>query len=206
MIGGAWRARTMRHLPALVLLIAAGAQIAAQPRGPAAIVFPTSGSPAAHAEFLIGVAALHNFEYEDANAAFIKAQQIDPGFAMAYWGEAMTYHQTLWQNEDVAAARRILLRLAPDAAARAARAGTERERGFLAAVEALFGDRRRHRAACRVRARDGGELRAVPGRSGSRHLLCAGAARHDGARTGGCGGCARGTQRGAGRQRDPDRA
>ena len=139
MIGGAGRARTMRRLPALVLLVAAGAQIAAQPRGPAAIVFPTSGSPAAHAEFLIGVAALHNFEYEDANAAFIKAQQIDPGFAMAYWGEAMTYHQTLWHNEDVAAARRILLRLAPDAVARAARAGTERERGFLAAVEALFG-------------------------------------------------------------------
>jgi len=139
MIGWAGHARTMRRLPALVLLIAAGAQIGAQPRGPAAIVFPTSGSPAAHAEFLVGVAALHNFEYEDANAAFIKAQQIDPGFAMAYWGEAMTYHQTLWHNEDVAAARRILLRLAPDAVARAARAGTARERGFMAAVEALFG-------------------------------------------------------------------
>lgn len=130
--------RAIRRWPALVLLIAAGTQIAAQPRD-AAIVFPTSGSPAAHAEFLIGVASLHNFEYEDANAAFIKAQQIDPGFAMAYWGEAMTYHQTLWGNEDVAAGRRILLRLAPDAVARAAKAGTERERGFMSAVEALFG-------------------------------------------------------------------
>jgi tetratricopeptide (TPR) repeat protein len=138
MIGGAARARTIRRLLALALLIAAGAQIVAQRRGPS-VVFPTSGSPAAHAEFLIGVAALHNFEYEDANAAFIKAQQIDPGFAMAYWGEAMTYHQTLWQNEDAAAARRILLRLAPDAAARAAKAGTDRERGFLAAIDALFG-------------------------------------------------------------------
>ena len=147
MIGGAWRTR--RRLPALVLLIAAGVQIAAQPRGPATIVFPTSGSPAAHAEFLNGVTALHNFEYEDANAAFIKAQQIDPGFAMAYWGEAMTYHQTLWHNEDANAARRILLRLAPDRAARAAKAGTERERGFLAAVEALFatGDLTARRAA-----------------------------------------------------------
>ena len=140
MSGGAVRARTIRRLLALALalLIGAGAQIAAQRRGPA-VVFPTSGSPAAHAEFLIGVAALHNFEYEDANAAFIKAQQIEPGFAMAYWGEAMTYHQTLWHNEDAAAARRILLRLAPDAAARAAKAGTQRERGFLGAVEALFG-------------------------------------------------------------------
>jgi tetratricopeptide (TPR) repeat protein len=140
MIDTAARARNRRGVPALVLLIAAGAQIAAQPQRPAAIVFPTSGSPAAHAEFLIGVAALHNFEYEDANSAFIKAQQIDPGFAMAYWGEAMTYHQTLWLNEDVGTARRILSRLAPDAGARAAKAGTERERGFLAAAEALFGD------------------------------------------------------------------
>jgi tetratricopeptide (TPR) repeat protein len=129
MIGGAGRAVTIRRLPALVLLNAAGAQIAAQPRGPAAIVFPTSGSPAAHAEFLAGVAALHNFEYEDANAAFLKAQQINPGFAMAYWGEAMTYHQTLWHNEDVAVARRILLRLAPDAVARAARAAGVRPAG-----------------------------------------------------------------------------
>jgi len=137
---GAERARTIRRVAALVLLIAAGAPLAAQRRGPAPIVFPTSGSPAAHAEFLAGVAALHNFEYEDANAAFIKAQQIDPGFAMAYWGEAMTYHQTLWGNEDVAAGRRILLRLAPDAGTRSAKAGSERERGFMSAVEALFGN------------------------------------------------------------------
>jgi hypothetical protein len=116
MIGEARRgARTIRRLPALVLLIAAGAQIAAQPRSPAAIVFATSGTPAAHAEFLTGVAALHNFEYEDANAAFIKAQQIDPGFAMAYWGEAMTYHQTLW------AQRRRRRRAAHPVASRAGR-------------------------------------------------------------------------------------
>jgi tetratricopeptide (TPR) repeat protein len=95
--------------------------------------------PTAQTEFLAGVTALHNFEYEEANAAFVKAQQIDPNFAMAYWGEAMTYHQTLWHNEDVAMGRRILQRLAPDAAARAARAGTDRERGFLAAADALFG-------------------------------------------------------------------
>ena len=136
---GIGRASATRRLLVVVLLLPAGAQLAAQSRGPAAISFPTSGTPPAHAEFVIGVAALHNFEYEDANAAFIKAQQLDPGFAMAYWGEAMTYHQTLWNNEDVAAARRILVRLAPDAAARAAKAGTARERGFLAAIDALFG-------------------------------------------------------------------
>jgi tetratricopeptide (TPR) repeat protein len=112
---------------------------AAQRSGLGAVTFPTSGSPQAQAEFVRGVAALHNFEYEEANEAFLKAQQIEPGFAMAYWGEAMTYHQTLWRNEDVAAGRRILARLGPTPAARAARAPTERERAFLAAVDVLFG-------------------------------------------------------------------
>src|SRR5437762_8434666 len=58
-----------------------------------------------------GVAALHLFEYEDANDAFRQAQAIDPGFAMAYWGEAMTYNQTLWRKEDIAAGRSALGRL-----------------------------------------------------------------------------------------------
>jgi tetratricopeptide (TPR) repeat protein len=121
------------------LLLTLVAHLAAQPRGLGPIAFPTSGSPPAQAEFLRGVAALHNFEYEEANAAFVSARQIDPSFAMACWGEAMTYHQTLWQNEDVAAGQRALAALGPTPAARAAKAGTDRERGFLGAVEALFG-------------------------------------------------------------------
>lgn len=105
----------------------------------AALVAHQAAPHTAESEFRAGVTALHHFEYEEANAAFLRAQQINRDFAMAYWGEAMTYHQTLWQNEDVAAGRRALMRLAPTAAARAARAATERERGFFAAVEALFG-------------------------------------------------------------------
>ena len=37
-------------------------------------------------EFLRGVAALHSFEYEEANEAFLNVQKTEPGFAMAYWG------------------------------------------------------------------------------------------------------------------------
>ncbi len=59
---------------------------------------------------------------------------------MAYWGEAMTYNQTLWRNEDVAAGRQALARLGATPAARRARATSAREQGFLAAVEALFAD------------------------------------------------------------------
>ena len=87
-----------------------------------------------------GITALHTFEYEDANDAFRRAQQLDPGIAIAYWGEAMTYHQTLWQKEDVNEARRALARLAPSPAARAAKARTAVEKGLLGAVEILFGD------------------------------------------------------------------
>lgn len=101
--------------------------------------FPNSGAPAAQAPFLRGVTALHNFQYEDAVDAFREAQALDHDFAMAYWGEAMAYNQTLWLNQDASMARQILLRLAPTAEGRAAKAGSAREKGFLAALELLFG-------------------------------------------------------------------
>jgi tetratricopeptide (TPR) repeat protein len=104
-----------------------------------AIRFPTSGAPEARGHFLRGVEALHNFAYEDAVLEFQRAQRIDPAFAMAYWGEAMAFNQTLWLNQDAEAARRILERLGPTPEARAARAGSDKERALLAAVELLFG-------------------------------------------------------------------
>ncbi|MFO0982305.1 MAG: tetratricopeptide repeat protein [Planctomycetota bacterium] len=104
------------------------------------IDFPTSGAPAAQAAFVRGVLLLHSFEYDDAAEAFREAQQLDPDFAMAYWGEAMTYCHPIWATEDVAAAKAALGRLAPTAVGRTAKAPTEREKGFLAAVEALYAD------------------------------------------------------------------
>src|SRR5262249_30190819 len=101
--------------------------------------FPASGSPAAQPAFQRGVTALHNFQYEEALEAFREAQRLDPGFAMAYSGEAMACNQTLWLNQDADAARDVLLRLGPTAPARAAKAPTEREKGYLQAVEVLFG-------------------------------------------------------------------
>jgi tetratricopeptide (TPR) repeat protein len=103
------------------------------------IRFPNSGSGPAQPSFLRGVTALHNFQYEDAVEAFRDAQRTDRDFAMAYWGEAMAYNQTLWLNQDVAKAREILGRLATTPEARAAKAGTDREKGYLRAVELLFG-------------------------------------------------------------------
>ena len=83
---------------------------------------------------------LHSFEYDDAIAAFREAERIDPNFALAYWGEALSYNQPLWYHEEVGKARAALARLAPSPAARQAKAPTAREKGYLDAVERLFGE------------------------------------------------------------------
>ena len=112
---------------------------ASGPFGLGEIHFPNSGATAAQKDFLHGVLLLYSFEYGTARRAFRAAERIDPDFAMAYWGEAMTYDEPIWYEEDVAGARAALARLAPTAAQRAAKAGTARERMYLAAVEQLYG-------------------------------------------------------------------
>jgi len=59
------------------------------------IDFPTSATGEAQEQFVIGVLALHSFWYEEARDHFIAAQRADPGFGLAYWGEAMTYDNAL---------------------------------------------------------------------------------------------------------------
>lgn len=103
------------------------------------IDFPNSGAAAAQAPFIRGVLLLHSFEYGPAAAAFQEAERRDPGFAMAYWGEALTYTHPVWDLQDVSAGRAALQRLAPTAAARRARAPTAREQAYLDAVETLYG-------------------------------------------------------------------
>jgi tetratricopeptide (TPR) repeat protein len=104
-----------------------------------ALSFPNSGAPAAQDDFLRGVAWLHSFGYEDAIAAFRAAQAKDPDFAMAYWGEALAFSQPLWFFEEPDQGRAALAKLGATPEARLARAPTERERGYLQAVEALWG-------------------------------------------------------------------
>src|SRR5262252_4564579 len=104
------------------------------------INFPTSAKPAAQAPFLTGVKALYNFEFDIAAEVFQQAEKADPDFALAYWGEAMSYNHPLWAQQDLAAARKVLERLAPTAAARAAKAPAGRERDLVEAADVLFGN------------------------------------------------------------------
>ena len=113
-------------------------QVSGTPLG--RIAFPTSGSAQAQPAFVKGVLLLHSFEYDDAIAAFREAERIDPGFAMAYWGEAMCHNQTLWYNESVDKARAALVKFGASREARQAKVPTPREKGYLDAVERLLGD------------------------------------------------------------------
>jgi len=104
------------------------------------IQFPVSGAPEAQKAFLEGVLWLHSFEYPSARDAFRRAQEIDPDFAMAYWGEAMTYNHPVWREENLEKGRESLRKLADTPEERLAKAETGLEKGFLQAVEILFGE------------------------------------------------------------------
>ena len=138
------------HALIVGLLVAGtfGASAGAQaPKAPAAkpaiefgsITFPSSAKPAAQAPFLTGVMGLYNFEFDIAAEAFREAQKADPAFALAYWGEAMSFNHPLWAQQDLPAARKVMERLAPTAAARAAKAPAGKERDLVESLEVLFG-------------------------------------------------------------------
>jgi tetratricopeptide (TPR) repeat protein len=103
------------------------------------VTFPNSGSPKAQADFLRGVAWLHSFAYEDAIDSFRAAQKIDPNFALAYWGESLSFSQPLWLFEEPEKGRAALAELGPTPEARLAKAPTAREKAFVMAIEALWG-------------------------------------------------------------------
>lgn len=104
------------------------------------IDFPTSAGSEAQRHFVRGVAILHSFGYEQAREQFHAAQEIEPDFALAYWGETLTYNHPLLPERDLDSPREALARLGETREERAAKAGDERELGFLNAVEVLFGE------------------------------------------------------------------
>jgi tetratricopeptide (TPR) repeat protein len=124
---------------ALVLaLLACGAVAPAGSQELGTITFPTSGAPAAQAAFLEGVKSLHSFQFDEAAEAFRRAQQTDPGFVLAYWGEAMSYNHPLWAQQDTDAARTTLEKIAPTPQARADRARLPKEKALVEAADILF--------------------------------------------------------------------
>ncbi len=127
-----------RSLPAILLSFVLCAADAQEDYG--FTQFDVSGSPEAQQVFLRGLLQLHNFEYPDARASFQEALEIDPEITMAYWGEALSYEHSFWRRYETEKSRAVLNRLGRTPEARADRMKTQRERDYLATIEALFGE------------------------------------------------------------------
>jgi tetratricopeptide (TPR) repeat protein len=132
--------RRTPHLTIAALFLVLAAPVQAQFENVGSIDFPTSATGEAQQHFLRGVAILHSFGWNQAIEEFQAAQAIDPDFAMAYWGESLAYNHPLISRMDAREPSRVLQRLAPTRDERLAKAPTDREKGFLDAVEILWGD------------------------------------------------------------------
>ena len=98
--------------------------------------FTTSCSPAVAQDFDHGIALLHSFWYSAAIEAFTGVLKNDPSCAMAHWGIAMSW----WSNPFAGfrTPQALATGLAAIEKGKAAGAKTERERGYITAVEVLF--------------------------------------------------------------------
>jgi tetratricopeptide (TPR) repeat protein len=134
------------RIACVVIALAVATPSFAQLENVGNLSFPTSGSPEAQRHFLRGVAILHSFGWKQAIEEFKRAQQLQPDFAMAYWGETLCYNHPLNAIADDKNPRAVLARLGPNRASRLAKAPTPREKGFLEAVEELWAEGRDWRA------------------------------------------------------------
>jgi len=124
----------------LTLMVLTSTAVQAQDNLLGKINFPNSGVEAAQADFIEGMKFLHNFEYADAARSFERAREIDPDFAMAYYGEAKSYNHPLWFQQDRDAAMKVLSELGNTVAERQSKAGTQREKDILMSLEILYGN------------------------------------------------------------------
>jgi hypothetical protein len=99
--------------------------------------FPVSCSADAQAQFQRAVAIQHSFWFEEAGKAFAAVTATDPGCAMGYWGIAMSLYHPLWDPPDATALQQGWAAVAK---AKAIGAKTERERDYIAAIEAFYRD------------------------------------------------------------------
>jgi tetratricopeptide (TPR) repeat protein len=99
------------------------------------VEFPVSCAPSVQSEFSRGVALLHSFFYEEARRVFTSVAERDPKCAMAQWGIAMTWWHPIWTPptpEEMKAGKAAIEK------AMKMNAGTDRERGFIAALNVYY--------------------------------------------------------------------
>ncbi len=102
--------------------------------------FPLSCATSVQKPFERGVALLHSFWYEEAEKEFQSIAKNDPQCAMAHWGIAMSIWHQLWNHPDAATINRGQAEVK---AAKSLRPKTNRERDYIAAMDAFYrGDNR----------------------------------------------------------------
>jgi tetratricopeptide (TPR) repeat protein len=99
------------------------------------VEFPISCAPAVQSDFSHGVALLHSFFYEEARRVFTSVAERDPECPMAQWGIAMTWWHPIWTPptpEEMSAGKAAIKK------AMTMKAGTDRERGFITALNVYY--------------------------------------------------------------------
>src|SRR5689334_20475866 len=99
------------------------------------VEFPVSCTPNVQSEFSRGVALLHSFFYEEARRVFTSVAERDPKCAMAQWGIAMTWWHPIWTPptpDEMRAGKAAIEK------AMSMRAGSDRERGFITALNTYY--------------------------------------------------------------------
>src|SRR5215469_10470643 len=101
------------------------------------VKFTISCDPAVQQQFSNAVAMLHSFWYEKASDTFAAVAEKDPKCGMAHWGVAMTHYHPIWEAPGPAD-----LRAGASAVEKAEAAGakTQREKDYIAAIEAFYKD------------------------------------------------------------------
>ena len=104
-------------------------------RGVGKVTFPITCAPDVQSDFARGVALLHSFFYEEARRVFTSVAERDPKCAMAQWGIAMTWWHPIWTPptpDEMRAGKAAIEK------AMSMKAGTDRERGFITALNTYY--------------------------------------------------------------------
>ena len=136
-----WRSLRLVFLVGLASLLALNhikAATAPEPgdlRGVGKVTFPITCAPDVQSDFARGVALLHSFFYEEARRVFTSVAERDPKCAMAQWGIAMTWWHPIWTPptpDEMRAGKAAIEK------AMSMKAGTDRERGFITALNTYY--------------------------------------------------------------------
>jgi tetratricopeptide (TPR) repeat protein len=111
--------------------------------------FPTTCSADVQPVIEKGLALVHSFQYKESEQTFSEAATRDPKCAMAYWGKAMALYHQFWDfptdktlkegREDIEQAQKL-------------RSVSSREKGFITAAAAFFGNKSKMSHADRRKA------------------------------------------------------